>query len=332
MRMVALGQLLHDEGNVVHFATLRADDDTRLRLETEGFSVHALPGDLVAGSPGDASALRNVAAGLRADWLVLDGYAFETDYQRAVKGVAANLLSVDDLAKCHFVGDVVLNQNYGAERKNYSTEPGTKRLLGPGFVLLRREFRNATPRPLDQPPPSRLLLSLGGGTNSAADALATIVEGLAQLDRPDLRVHVIAGRFATNGDAENRLASSKTHFRIVPHADDMAAAMADADVAITSGGSTTWELMRMRIPFLAVALNEPQREFLASLARDGLCDYIGPAGQLDASGVRRAVEAFLADPARRRAIAEAGGRLIDPERATVALRGVFADQPSNPAT
>ena len=324
MRMVALGQLLHDEGNVVHFATLRADDDTRLRLETEGFSVHALPGDLVAGSPGDASALRNVAAGLRADWLVLDGYAFETDYQRAVKGVAANLLSVDDLAKCHFVGDVVLNQNYGADRLAYSKEPYTRLVLGPSHILLRPEFRAIDPsRLVGAARRTNLLVTLGGGTTASLRALHIIVAALASV-KTDLLLRVASGIRNELPNDLIRACERDARIQLLGHIDDMQVEMSVAAAAICSGGSTIWELMYMQVPFAAIALTEPQVGFLDMLRDDGLCTTLGLYNEVEPAHAAKTIQALLDSAELRRGCATAADGLIQPAESKRKLLKVFA--------
>jgi UDP-2,4-diacetamido-2,4,6-trideoxy-beta-L-altropyranose hydrolase len=333
IRMIALGQLLRDLGHAVHIATIGTDRKTLSALGITEFAVHRFPDGIRIGSVDDSAALRALVTELAADWVVLDGYAFETPYQRAIVSTGAQLMSVDDLANGHFVGDVVLNQNYGAETASYSTEPRTRKLLGPRYVLLRREFRTADPRlhPKNEPP-AKFLVSLGGGTAAGLDALGKIARGLALVDQPGLCFRLVIGMLMEpTAELISLCESNPTRFQLVRHVENMSSEMGSADAAICSGGSTVWELMRMRVPFLAVALNPPQVGFLEILSRDGLCVNLGSHETLDEHKVRAAVQAFIDDRKQRAALVRAAEGLIDPELSGRAIGEIFGGQGSNSA-
>jgi UDP-2,4-diacetamido-2,4,6-trideoxy-beta-L-altropyranose hydrolase len=332
MRMVALAQLLSDHGVVVTFAS-HGPETGPLIVNGETFARDAIRVGDAAGSPADAAALRSIILRERPDWVVLDGSAFREDYQRAVRECGVKVMSVDDLGGAHFASDVVLNQNFGAESAHYSVEPYTALKLGPAFVMLRREFRNRVRPPARAEPPRRVLVSLGGGTTAGSTALDVIARGLALVDRASLSFRLVVGRLAASSGTLARLSSSDpARFEILPHVQDMAAEIGLSDLAITSGGSTVWELMQSRVPFIAVALNEPQRDFLEMLERDGLTRALGGHDTLTPERVRDTLLQLVDDrPAREGMIARAAG-IIDAERASRALLGVFGVPYSNSAT
>lgn len=334
MRMIAIGQLLQDHRFSVDFATVSVDRDTLQALETNRFTIHRLPDETPIGSAEDTAALDSVISDIAPDWVILDGYAFGTDYQRVIRSTGVKLMSVDDLANCHFVSDVVLNQNYGAESANYSTEPYTRKLLGSRYSMLRREFRTTDPGLGDKrEPPNRFLVSLGGGTVAGMEALETIAAGLSLIDRKEIACRLIVGMFATPPESLVRLCNANPErFQLIRHVNQMSNEMSWSDVAISSGGSTVWELMRMRVPFLAVALNPPQVDFLEMLSRDGLCVTLGSHQTLETNRVRTAVEAFIDDQPRRQALVRAAEGLVDPERSGRAIMEIFRSQDSNSAT
>lgn len=322
MRMIALGQLLRDHGHDVHLATVT--DPSTLPAASHEFTIHLVPGGVGIASSDDARDLVTLTRRLGAEWVVLDGYAFETEYQRTVRAAGARLMSVADRAACHFVSDVVLDQNHGAESKPYSAEPYTVKCLGTKYLMLRREFRTATPRAQRSEPPRSVLVSLGGGASAAMEALIPLASILAQVDVAGLRFRLITGMLAAIPESLSALARSQPErFDVVRHVESMAAEMNAADAAISSGGSTTWELMRMRVPFLAVSLNAPQDAFLAALERDGLCAYLGPHTGLRVTDAHR-VEGFLADAELRTRMVRAGSAVVDPQRSSEALLQIFS--------
>ncbi|MDP9202130.1 MAG: UDP-2,4-diacetamido-2,4,6-trideoxy-beta-L-altropyranose hydrolase [Gemmatimonadota bacterium] len=326
MRMVALGQLLDEHGYDVHFATIATGSKSALSATADNFTLHRISRQAPIGSPEDAAEALALAGVLSPSWIVLDGNAFGSDYQTAMKASGARVMSVDDLARGHFVSDVVLNQNYGAERLTYSTSPYTRKLLGTKHILLRREFREVDPasrRPHE--PPNNILVSLGGGSLAGGDALRALIRVLAAVPSPGLRFHVAVGMLGVEPEELRALATSDpVRFQRIPYTGRMADEMRRADVAICSGGSTVWELIYMRVPFLAVALNEPQLEFLSTLERDGICVSIGSHLGLDAVGVRQTIERFLARKQLRDRTLEASEGLVDPRRSERELLATLA--------
>jgi len=49
----------------------------------------------------------------KKDVFILDGYHFDTDYQRAIRAQGCHLICIDDLADKHYVADVVINHSGG---------------------------------------------------------------------------------------------------------------------------------------------------------------------------------------------------------------------------
>jgi UDP-2,4-diacetamido-2,4,6-trideoxy-beta-L-altropyranose hydrolase len=77
------------------------------------------------------------------DFLVLDGYHFDTAYQQAIKLSVCKMICVDDLAEIHFHADVIINHAAPEVAKRYSKEKNTSIFAGPDYVLLRAPFRLA---------------------------------------------------------------------------------------------------------------------------------------------------------------------------------------------
>ncbi len=75
--------------------------------------------------------------------VVLDNYFFTTEYQKQIKEKGCNLVCIDDMHDKHYVADAVINHAPGALESQFSKEDYTMLYLGPDYLLLRKEFRNA---------------------------------------------------------------------------------------------------------------------------------------------------------------------------------------------
>ncbi len=91
----------------------------------------------------------------------------------------------------------------------------------------------------------------------------------------------------------------------------MPARMAWADLAITSGGSTVWELARMGCPALVVETVPVERALVSGLARIGLFGHLGPEDELDERDMADEIAAKAEDMPWRVRMSDLGMRVID---------------------
>ncbi len=140
MRCLALAQAWQDAGGDVGFVMAESTSSIEGRLAGETCPVESI--SAVAGSQDDASRTIVLARERQAEWIVVDGYQFGADYQRALKDAGLRVLFLDDYGHARrYSADLVLNQNVCASTAIYGDrEAQTRLLLGPRYSLLRREF------------------------------------------------------------------------------------------------------------------------------------------------------------------------------------------------
>ena len=122
MRSLALAQAWQDAGGEVCLASRLLPKTLKRRWREEQIETRQL-----AESGDDAGETVELAREIGADWVVLDGYQFGTEFQRAIKNAGMRLLVVDDDGCArHYVADLILNQNPCASRDMYpSHDSGT---------------------------------------------------------------------------------------------------------------------------------------------------------------------------------------------------------------
>lgn len=271
--------------------------------------------------PEDLGRTLNALGGIRNPWLVLDGYHFDSAYQKAVRRAGHRLLVLDDVQeRGQYHADIILNQNIGAEEFQYAADPDTLILAGVEYACLRPAFLQARP-PVRLAPERavRLLVTMGGAdpTNATLD----VVRGLAAEPVEGLRVQIVLGPANPHGEALAE-AVRGSGMELVRGA-DMPALMAVADLAVTATGSTCWELAFMGVPMLGVILAENQAGIGRSLADSGVARTLGWARDLRPVDYARAVGGLAADVAARRTMIAAGQALVDgngPGRIALAIQ------------
>ena len=259
----------------------------------------------------DAGETVELAGEIGADWVVLDGYQFGTEFQRVIKNAGLRLLVVDDDGCArHYVADLILNPNPCAVREMYpSHDSSTALLLGPRHALLRREFLPARPANRTHAARARrVLVTLGGADPD--NRTRTILEAIASIE--ELTTIAVVGpnnpRATELEQLARRLGGRITIRRNPP---DMPQLMAWADLAISAAGSTCWELAFMGTPMLLVVLAENQRPNATCLDKLGVAGNLGWHGELSEDNAGVAIMHTLDDPALRASMSQKGSALVD---------------------
>ena len=104
---------------------------------------------------------------------------------------------------------------------------------------------------------------------------------------------------------------------------NIASEMLKSDLAIVSCGSTMWELMYMKVTFLAVSLTQTQRDYMKFLAGEGLCMDLGWHEDLTPDSVRKSVLGFIHDKNSRIQIRDKVERVMDRRNIGKDLLDVF---------
>ena len=262
MRCLALAQAWKDAGGEVAFITACQNEGLLGRLREEGFELHLLSSSHP--DPGDWEVTKNVLAGHPDAWVVLDGYHFDETYQKRIKDAGNRLLVIDDMAHLkHYYADIVLNQNLHAEDLHYSCEPYTRLLLGTKYVLLRREFLAWRDWKREVPEVARRVLVTLGGSDPGNYTLK-VIQALQKVDIAELEAIVVIGASNPHADVlKKAVERSRIPIRLIQNTRNMPELMAWADVAISSAGTTVWELAFMGVPTI-VGLTAPIEEFLVN--------------------------------------------------------------------
>ena len=311
MRCMALAQAWQNSGGQVSLTASSLPPALTERLRAEGITL-----DTIAVEPGsreDAQQTAELARSLHVQWVVVDGYQFGADYQRTLKKAGLRVLFVDDYGHAGaYCADLVLNQNSYAHEGLYADRSSqTRLLLGPQYVLLRREFwpwrgwRREIPAVA-----CKVLVTMGG--SDPDNVTLRVIQVLEQIKVPSLEATVVVGGGNPHYvELEAFAQSSHHHIRVEQNVVDMPALMAWADVAVTAGGTTCYELSLMGLPALIIVLAENQRPSAAALAAAGVGWDLGWHSLIDVPAMADALGRLRADPDARIAMMRHGQALSD---------------------
>ena len=299
MRCLALAQAWQDDAGDVVFVLATESPNAEARLTAEGFEVVYI--NAKPGSAEDARLTTKLAHKYGASWVVVDGYHFGGDYQKIIKEAGLNLLFIDDYGHAdYYPADIVLNQNIHADEDLYRNRASyTKLLLGTRYVLLRREFLRWQGYKREMPDIARnMLVTMGGG--DPQNVTLKVLQALKNIDIDGFEaVCVVGGGNPHYGALKDFVETANLPFRIERDVKDMSQLMAWADVAITAGGTTCWELAFMGVPFVIVVLAENQRSAAEYLDNLGYAVNLGWYCDISLSGLSEVIMDLLLDKKRR---------------------------------
>jgi UDP-2,4-diacetamido-2,4,6-trideoxy-beta-L-altropyranose hydrolase len=323
MRCLALAQHWRTEGGDVTFISRCESNALRRRIESAGAGFvpleesHPAASDLAA----TVATLERVAAA-RPAWLITDGYNLDAAYHGAVRARGHRVLVVDDTAHLErYDADVVVNPNINAERLTYVCGADTTLLLGRRYALLREEFTRHRPVRREFPGVARRVLVTMGGSDPGNFTLK-VIRALREVGVEGLEARAVVGPANPHREALARaVEGSGCDIRLIPSAaDDMAALMEWAEVAVSAAGGTCWELSLMGTPTVLVTIADNQVGIAEGMAEASAAVSLGCADGVAVGTIAENLRTLLLDPVLRRSLSGKALALVDGE----GVRRVFS--------
>ena len=140
VRSVALAKMLQPQFNC-SFLIKNSGDNVVEYIQKSGFEFSRLPAGMNENT--EATYLtKHYLTG--KEIVVLDGYQFDLNYQKIIKGSGCKLVCIDDIQHSAFTADAVINHAGGLSSEDFSAEEGTALYLGYQYLLLREPFLSYT--------------------------------------------------------------------------------------------------------------------------------------------------------------------------------------------
>ena len=212
----------------------------------------------------------------RIERLLIDSYFVTEDYLKRINSLT-KVFYIDDLDRFLYPVDTVINYSIYADSFHYEERyhqagMNTRFLLGCKYAPLRSEFREVSYLVREQV--NHILITTGGTDHyNIAGRLAENIMRSKELK--GITVHIVVGAYNKNKEQLKKLASSFKRVKLHENVTKMAKLMAFCDIAISAGGTTTYELCACGVPSIAVALADNQLNNVKRFAEEGLLLYAG---------------------------------------------------------
>ncbi len=216
----------------------------------------------------------------KVDRLVVDSYAIDETWETLLRPYVGEIMVIDDLANRQHDCDILLDQNFYLNKESRyqgHVPEHCQLLLGPKYALLREEFYQVRKSMRVRDGYLRNILVFYGGvdaTNETSKAIQALQNLWDTGVLHDVQVTVVVG--ASNERKEDIASRCKqAGFRYLCQVSNMAELMAEADLMLGAGGSTTWERCFLGLPAVVTAIAENQVQICEDCAKEGLIFYLG---------------------------------------------------------
>jgi len=325
MRCLALAEALHQRGVNICFVSRHMPEFLQKIIENLGYLFRRISvatnetfyGSLShshwLGTSQHADAAETLAclSGRIWDWLIVDHYALDSQWESELRKCSERIMVIDDIADRAHDCDVLLDQNFYFDmhdRYQGKVLPTCQLLLGPAYALLKPDFeklRDGT-RVRDGLV-KRILISFGGVDIKNHTSLA--IRALKSIKSNEFHVDVVIGNQHPKLK-EIEVNCAALGFSCHVQTIQMAKLMALSDIAIGSGGIATWERCCLGLPTLAICSAENQREQIKDAALKGLV-FLPNEFEQNETSLAKNIEDMINNEAFRTLISKNGMRCVD---------------------
>lgn len=313
MRCLTLADALRQHGALCEFICRAHLGNLIDFIRQRGFNVHELP-------PGDDWVIdvEQTKVGIgseRLDWLVVDHYALDERWEKALRPLCQRLMVIDDLADRPHDCDLLLDQNYYCDqdvRYEKLLPKFCTTLLGPSYVLLRPEFYAVKQKlKVRDGVVKRILIFFGGSDPERQTEMVLIA--LERLGRKDILVDVIVGPANEHTDSIRALCNRLPFANYLYSVSNMAELIEKADLGVGAGGSAMWERCYLGLPTITVVFAENQVHTTKDVAQLGAIEYLGWTDSLNVDDYVCAISDLISNPLRVKQITCAALSIVQKE-------------------
>lgn len=289
MRCLTLAEALRARGVQTHFICREHAGNLIAMLQQKAMPISVLPAPAAINTAynenyaawlgvtqaEDAGQTIKALNGEKPDWLVVDHYGLNIEWEKFLRPHIGRLLVIDDLSNRSHDCDVLLDQNYsvgGDKRYGSLISSQCKVLLGPRYALLNNEFRELREQLESRSHELKNILVFFTAGNDQGETLKALL-GIELFGKVEY-VNVVVGR-SNPGNSEIHQKCAEHRWGYHCQVDYMPKLIAQADLVIGAGGSSNWERCALGVPALIAILAENQAPIAQALGQAGIIVNLG---------------------------------------------------------
>jgi UDP-2,4-diacetamido-2,4,6-trideoxy-beta-L-altropyranose hydrolase len=310
MRCLTLAEALRGSGVAIEFITRDHPGNLNEYFMSRGFKTHLLPYQEMPesqqilsgyeqwlGVPQAVDAAQTIeeVEGKVPDWLIIDHYALDREWEERLRPHTEKVMVIDDLANRNHDCDLLLDQNLFEDvsvRYQGKVPEECTQLLGPQYALLQPDYAELrTQAKLRKSPLNHLLVFFGSADRHNLTGLT--ISALEQINIPFERIDLVISRQSSHYKQVKTLTEHLPMVELHSDLPSLAPFMVKADLAIGGGGVTSWERFCLGLPSLVITLADNQRPVCSDLHNMNLIEWVGDVETIQIDQVSSAIQRIL---------------------------------------
>jgi len=342
MRCITLADALRQIGAHVEFVSRDLPGNLNSVVTEKGFALHQLPSPEKSDVPlnwnrhaswlgvhwhQDAEECADYLGDGREqyDWLIVDHYALDKNWEQLHRPIARKIMVIDDLADREHDCDLLVDQNIhcGFQHRYRDLVPEKcDQLLGPSYALLRPEFSELREKikPRDGKI-DRVLIYFGGvdGTNETMKVL----DAISAVEETCFSVDVIVGDSHPHKDDVLKRCNRMHKTRCYPISNRISSMIVKADLAIGAGGVTSLERFCLGLPSIVISVAENQNRISRECGLRGLQLFLGEASKVKVDHISSALQTVIQSPTLLQFFSKESMKVVDGKGVSRVMQKLF---------
>jgi len=227
----------------------------------------------------------------RSDVVIFDHYKLTLKSMRRVTDSGIFLVIIDDFGNKKIIGDIILNQNLGVNKKVYKKYKISKLLIGRKYCLIRNDIKIIKRKKLKQ---INIFVTFGGSKfNNLTYRFLNFVKELDKILKIKIKI-----LFTTNKNNKKLMLKffrNLKNIKIVYLVDkfNLSKYISACDFSINTGGVTLLEMIYLRVPQMAIMSASNQKMNTSMINKLGVGINMGDLKQLKEKIFKRHVLNFI---------------------------------------
>lgn len=310
MRCLSIADALRSLGKDVTFIT--ADNKGQALLKERGYDMVCLDGRWNAPEQELEELLKFIQTN-PAEYMIVDKYEVTEKYLNKISKVI-KVVYIDDLNQFIYPCDCLIAYANYYEKFQYPKHyKDTKLLLGTKYVPLRQEYSDQKRKKINSV--GNKVVFLSGGTDNYSVTMTFVRELMKQKVLDIYYIRIICGAFHKDIEQLRSLAEDyENNIEILVQVKDMWNHMQWADIAVSAGGTTLYELSACGTPFITYTIADNQFDNVRCFERENHIYYAGDMRKDPENNMKNLVcelNLLRNDSKRREEISKSLQQLVD---------------------
>ena len=300
VRCLSLASVWEKKGHSVFFIS-RVSEGRRL-ISSRGFEMTSYYmhkrsmeyKNLIKNCQEDIASIISVVKQYKIDVFIVDHYNVTSEFFLTLKPYVKVLCYIDDLSAFSYPVDVVVNGNitgqYMYYKKYYKKQVF---LLGPRYNLIRDEFCRIPKRPISKEV-HKVMITTGASDNfRITEKIINIIRNEMTLN--NIELHVIIGNSFVDRNKLKEVIDCYDNIVYYENIKEISSVMLECDLAISSSGSTLYELCACGLPTLGFILADNQKFIAETMNNLGYIKNLGWYHQLNKESMIKEIQHLIND-------------------------------------